>query len=105
MNNQKIDVEIQYFHGCPNSEEALKRVKSVIAELNQIEFNFRETLVSDLTTAQKVNFRGSPTILINGNDVEGMPENLSPALSCRLYPNGLPTEAKLKEFVNNLTGV
>jgi len=104
MRNQEIDIEVQYFRGCPHYEEALKRVKSVISQLDGIEYNYRETLVEDITTAQKVSFRGSPTILINGNDVDGMPENLSPALSCRYYPNGLPTEAKIREFVINLTG-
>jgi hypothetical protein len=47
--------------------------------------------------AKALLFPGSPTIRINGSDVEFI-ETKSPSLACRLYPNrtGVPSEKMLK---------
>ena len=99
MKNKIVNIEVQFFHGCPNSDEAIRRVKSVVSKLDEIKIIYKETIVNDIETAKKTHFRGSPTILINGEDVEGMPENFTPSLSCRYYPKGLPTVKKLTALV------
>lgn len=38
---------------------------------------------------------GSPTILVDGVDLFGQPPTRDAALSCRVYPGGLPTAAEL----------
>lgn len=98
---QKIRIEVQYFNGCPNSEKSLQMVKSFINN-SEIEIEFEEVLVETNETAKKYKFRGSPTILINGHDIDGLEENTTPSLSCRYYKNGLPTEENLKNFIANL---
>lgn len=93
-----IKIEIQYFEGCPNSEAVLQMVKEFISK-SEMKIDFEETLVETLEEAIKHKFRGSPTILINGNDLEGLEENRTPSLSCRYYQNGLPTEKDLHDFI------
>ena len=70
---QKIKIEVQYFNGCPNSEAVLKMVKNFI-DKSELQIEFEEILVETQDAAKRYKFRGSPTILINGNDIEGLEE-------------------------------
>jgi hypothetical protein len=56
--------------------------------------------VSDPETAQKLNFLGSPTILVDGYDIytERLPETFN--FSCRIYNlSGVQTGVLSKEFI------
>jgi protein-disulfide isomerase len=94
----KINIEFQYFHGCPNSGELLKRVKELIEE-SVCPISLKKVLVESQEAAEKYKFRGSPTVLINGEDIEGLEENPTPSLACRYYQNGLPTKNDLEKFI------
>lgn len=96
---KKIKIEVQYFNGCPNSGTALNMVRKYVNESENV-IEYEEILVDTDNATKKYKFRGSPTILINGNDLDGMEENSTPSLSCRFYKNGLPTEGNLRDFVN-----
>jgi hypothetical protein len=89
-----INIEIQHFHGCPNSPILIERVKAVIKDFDNIDY--KEVLVDSNEKAEEVKFRGSPTLLINGEDFENQPEPENTALACRYYPNGLPTVEEIK---------
>ena len=95
-----IKIEVQHFTGCPNSEKVLEMVKTFISK-SEFNIEFSDTLVETLEAAGKCKFRGSQTVLINDHDLEGLEENKIPSLSCRYYQNGLPTEDKIREMVNN----
>ena len=96
--NDKIKIDIQYFHGCPNSAEMIHRVKEAIkGSEEKIEYN--EVLVESNELAQKLKFRGSPTILINGEDFEGKEDPKSVALNCRVYENGLPEVEEIRKRI------
>jgi hypothetical protein len=64
-----MKVEILYFAGCPNHLPALNRVREVLAkeaacaEVIEIE-------VESAASAERLQFRGSPTIRIDGLDIE-----------------------------------
>jgi hypothetical protein len=64
-----VKVEVLYFSGCPNHEPAVDRVREVLAqegasvEVLQVEIN-------DPVSAREIGFLGSPTIRIDGQDVE-----------------------------------
>jgi hypothetical protein len=95
---QKLKVTIQHFHGCPNSTELVKRVRIAIKGLEQF-IEYQVILVESDEMAEKIHFRGSPTLLINGEDFEYQPEPQHVSLSCRLYLNGLPA---LEEIRNRI---
>ncbi|MGB9852568.1 MAG: DUF2703 domain-containing protein [Candidatus Kapaibacteriota bacterium] len=83
-----VDVKVQYFRGCPNSEEMIRRVKEAIKDLPEVVYS--EELIETEELAREVGFRGSPTLLINGKDFEGLPMPPIASLSCRVYLKGLP---------------
>lgn len=95
---EKPRIEVQYFNGCPNSETVLQMVKEFISK-SEMEIDFVEVLVETQDAAEKYKFRGSPTLLINGKDFEGLPESKTPSLSCRYYQNDLPTEKDLQDLI------
>ena len=90
-----MKVEVLFVPGCPNYEPAVARVKKVLAaaaltaEVEGIPVNSDED-------ARALMFPGSPTIRINGDDVE--PVLNAPGLACRLYANrtGVPSEEVLR---------
>ena len=94
----KITVEIQYFSDCPNSQEMIRRVKAA-CQLYPGSVDYREILVESREEAQRIKFRGSPTVLINGNDLENMPEPDCGILACRYYPGGLPELKTIKNTI------
>jgi hypothetical protein len=90
----KLKIEIQYFSGCPNSQTMIDRVREAIKNFSS-NVDYKETLVESPEYADKIKFRGSPTLLINGIDFENLPEPEKGNLSCRYYPNGLPDTEKI----------
>jgi hypothetical protein len=79
-------VEILYFEGCPNHEPALALVERVAAELG-MEPEIELVEVPDADSATRHRFLGSPTVRVDGRDVEpGAEERRDYAFSCRIYP-------------------
>ena len=78
-------VEILYFDGCPNHEQARELVEQVAAELGlQPEIELVE--VADPDTATRLRFLGSPSVRVDGRDIEpGADERSDFVLSCRVY--------------------
>lgn len=64
-----MKVEILYFSGCPNHAPAVKRVREVLAQ-EGAPAEMIEVEVKDAATAQNVGFLGSPSIRVDGQDVE-----------------------------------
>ena len=78
-------VEIFFFDGCPNHEGARELVERVAAGLG-IEPDLRLVNVETPADAQRLRFLGSPTIRVNGHDVEpGADDRHDFAQSCRVY--------------------
>ena len=93
-----LKIEIQHFEGCPNSAEMIMRVKEAIKKFTD-QINYKEILVETPEEAERVKFRGSPTVLVNGIDLENMPEPKAGNLACRYYKNGLPSIEEIKNFI------
>lgn len=93
-----MEVRLLYFDGCPNWREADQRLRDAIAVLG---LDVRPVLVSVTTPeqAERLRFRGSPTVLVNG--VDPFADEAAPVgLSCRVFPTpdglrGAPTVAQL----------
>jgi hypothetical protein len=95
-------VEILYVAGCPHNERARALVEHVAAEL-QIAPTIELVEVPDAESAKELRFFGSPTIRVNGRDVE--PHADRPydfVLACRIYrgwrgTTGWPTSLWVRE--------
>lgn len=94
----KIRVEFQYFEDCPHHQKMkdnlLKAMEGIEKSIELI-----NVLVEDEQTAARVNFRGSPTLLINGDDVENMPAPERPSVACRFYPSGIPSPKAIRSRI------
>ena len=98
-----IKIEVQYFNECPHASEMMNRVKEALEKI-QFDYEYVETIVDSNQKAESIKFRGSPTLLINGNDYEGLNEPIHSSLCCRNYINGLPHVEEIFEFIKNISG-
>ncbi len=92
---------MQYFNGCPHAEQALNLVQQFKQRHDNTKTEIIE--VKNDRQAQKIRFRGSPTILINGQDMAGLPVPAEPHIACRFYPDGLPSFQEFEKIVHKLT--
>jgi hypothetical protein len=96
----KIVIEFQYFEGCPNAKNSLDNLIVVKKELKLEDNEIRIIEVPDLESAEKYNFQGSPSILINGIDIYTDSKPLGYNYSCRVYSfNGQQTGIIPREFI------
>ena len=78
-------VEILYFVDCPNHEPARALVERLARQL-QVEPDIELVEVADSAAAVALRFLGSPTVRVNGVDVEpGAEERRDFAFACRIY--------------------
>ncbi len=78
-------VQILYFDGCPNHEAARALVERLARQLH-VEPEIELVAVADADAAVALRFFGSPTVRVNGVDVEpGADERRDFAFSCRIY--------------------
>jgi hypothetical protein len=78
-------VEILYFVDCPNHEPARALVERLARQL-QVEPEIDLVEVADSAAAVALRFLGSPTVRVNGVDVEpGAEERRDFAFACRIY--------------------
>ena len=78
-------VEVLYFSGCPSHEILMPRLRKLLAELEvSAVLAEREVATEDAATAG--HFLGSPTVRVDGVDVEpGAASREAAGLTCRLY--------------------
>jgi hypothetical protein len=99
-----MKIEILYVPGCPNFQPAADAVAHIL-ESESLHVEVRPVLVQTETEAAALRFPGSPTIRVNGNDVESERPN-AVGLSCRLYKNrsGVPDEKALRRAISAARG-
>jgi hypothetical protein len=93
-----MKIEVLYFEGCPNSSQTVERVKDVLRE-EGLRPEVSEVNITDEGTARAVGFLGSPSVRIDGIDIE--PDARSSnnfGIVCRTYADsgrreGLPPKA------------
>jgi glutaredoxin len=78
-------VEILTLDGCPHRAAALELVAEVVAR-EGVEADVRVVDVPDLEAARRLRFLGSPTIRVDGSDIEpGADDRTDYVHGCRLY--------------------
>jgi len=96
--DNSMQVDILYFEGCPNHAPTVARVKQIAADMG-LTIAMREVHITTPEEAQQRRFLGSPTVLINGVDIDpDARQRASYGLSCRVYPGvaGLPPDAMIR---------
>ena len=93
-----MQIEVLYFDGCPNHAPTVSLVKQIAADLG-LKVGVEEINVTSIDDAQRLRFLGSPTVRVNGVDIDPTAgDRTHYALSCRVYPgvSGLPPEALIR---------
>ena len=79
-----MKVEVLYFEGCPNHAPAMGMVRRVL-DREKIQAEVQLIEVTDEKAAKTMRFLGSPSIRVNGADIEPGREEDSPFFGCRTY--------------------
>lgn len=84
-----MDVELLYWDGCPSYPEARELLAEVLAERG-LDARIRMREVRTDAEAEALGFPGSPTIRIDGRDIDSRGAGAQPSLTCRVYylPDG-----------------
>lgn len=99
-----MTVELLYLPNCPHHYEALDLVRDVL-KIEGITAELMETRISDYQEAIERSFPGSPTLRVNGRDVEDVDcAQLAVGFACRTYrvdgiSRGVPPRAWLVRAV------
>ena len=81
-------IEVLYFSGCPNHRPAVDLARTVVRDLG-VDTTIEEVAVETPEEAERHRFLGSPTIRVNGRDIDPAARGRDDfALSCRVYEDG-----------------
>ena len=79
------EIEFLFWRDCPSHPQALERLREVVDDL-RLGVPITEVEVLTEEEARRLQFPGSPTIRVNGEDVDTEGAALMEiALTCRLY--------------------
>jgi hypothetical protein len=67
-----IRVQVQMSPGCGHGEQTLELVREVLGELAP-DARLETVTIATLGDAQRLGFRGSPSVLVDGADIERGP--------------------------------
>lgn len=93
-----MEIEFLYWEGCPSHPEARELLDAVLAERSlDAKVRVREVLTQE--EAVLLRFPGSPTIRVDGRDVDPDGAGDRPALTCRIYhlPDGQASPVPSRE--------
>ncbi len=102
-----MQIELLYSSKCPNHDEALQNLIRVLKR-NGWPAGIHSVEIKDLNQAKKVKFLGSPTIRVNGQDLEKDVEKAGNfSLDCRTYlikgkSTSVPTEDFIEEGIKRI---
>jgi hypothetical protein len=91
-------IDVYFWEGCPSHPEALELLADVLAERGlDIPVELHEVFTHE--QAQELRFPGSPTIRVDGRDIDPEGAESPPSLTCRVYrlPNGRPSPVPSRE--------
>lgn len=100
-------IELLFIEGCPSATQTEALLRRVLAE-EGCATPVTKIVLSTPEQAVATGFLGSPTIRIDGRDIEpARAEELGGALGCRLYPtarghSGVPPEELVRAAVRTL---
>ncbi|MBI4896839.1 MAG: hypothetical protein HY827_00540 [Actinobacteria bacterium] len=102
-------IEFFFWRDCPSYERALALLRAAMSECGVDESELRVSEVVSDEDAQRMMFPGSPTIRVDGADVQD-PGDQPVGLTCRLYRkrdgrhSPLPDEADIRDALTRAYG-
>ena len=97
-----MEIELLFFEGCPSFEPTLILLNRVLHE-ERVNASVQQINVNTEEFVQKSRFLGSPSIRINGKDIEKEARTSTDfGQKCRIYDNaGSPSGVPPKSLIRN----
>ena len=94
-----MDIELLYFDGCLSWQHTLADLQALLAEAGRDD-EVRLVKVDTMEAAERLRFLGSPTVRVDGRDVEsGIPAE-GYGMECRIYwVDGKPVDTPPREWL------
>ncbi len=94
-----MEVTVQYFAGCPSWQRTAELIRQALRTAVQTESVLTLQVVQTAEEADRVGFRGSPKVLIDGSDPFADPSR-PVGLACRVFstPDGLAGTPTLEQL-------
>lgn len=100
MNKRNV-IEILYTDECPYWKETLKLIQDALREA-KMQLTVKTTKISSIEEAKRLSFPGSPTVRINGVDIDRTMKAAQGYVGCRIYRyKGTAREFPPKEMVKS----
>jgi len=98
-----MEIRVLTFAGCPNCDQTIRLVQEVAGELG-LGTAVRHLQVRNESEAVENHFHGSPSVQIDGKDIEPDRRGDAPSFSCRLYMHegrrsGVPPKEMIVEAI------
>ena len=94
-----MDIELLYFDGCATWQVTLGDLRALLAEAGRDD-EVRLVKVDSQEAAERVRFLGSPTVRVNGRDVESEVPDSGYGMECRIYwVDGRPAGTPPREWL------
>ena len=96
-------MELLWWEGCPSSDKAHELVRAAMREAGLDPESLESIQIDTGEAAEREGFVGSPTIRVDGKDIQPPDEPEPPGLTCRVYRlrdgrvSPLPDPADVKE--------
>ena len=103
---EPMKISFLWWEDCPSHPEAWRRLQKVLGEL-QARADVERIEIRTDEDAERWHFPGSPTIQVDGKDIDPGAPTLPSRLTCRLYfkedgrPSPVPSEEMIKRAIVN----
>ena len=89
MNAAQPAIELLGFPGCPNTPAMRANLKAALTAVGK-GWTFKDTNQEQLPEGDIRRGYPTPTVLVNGGDLYGLPVPTAPSMGCRMYAGGVP---------------
>lgn len=96
-----MKIELLGFPGCPNTPAMRENLRAALGSSPGATFadmNQEALPESDIRRGWP-----TPTILVNGHDLFGMPAPSTPSMGCRMYAGGVPSAEEIRARLNEVS--
>lgn len=101
---ERVDVTLLVIEGCPHADAAAANLTAALAQADVGDTAVAQVVVATAKDASAWEFRGSPTVLLDGRDPFAGDAPRSLEVSCRVYltPEGLAGAPSVQQLVEAL---
>jgi hypothetical protein len=94
-----MKIEVLYLRNCPNHVPTMDRLRTVLSQ-EGLPADITEIEVKDPAAAKELGFVGSPTVRVDGLDIEpDCRTGTVTGFACRRYAGGLPSEELIRAAI------